>query len=114
MPNLYSKCYGSSDNKDGAGSGSGSGSGSASGRGRHGSSGGGKRGKSGSPNKKKTKRRMRKGAAEEPAIPEGVEIVDYSKGIYIDTSPTDTNTPRPGTPRGDGGRVFVSVPLVSI
>ena len=41
------------------------------------------------------------------------KAIDF-KGIYIDTRRTDTNTCAPGTPRGDGSHVFVSVWLVSI
>ena len=37
-----------------------------------------------------------------------------SKGIYIDTSHTDTNTPAPLSRGQSGGGVFVSIQLVSI
>ena len=36
------------------------------------------------------------------------------KGVYIDTSHTDTNTCDADSPRGDGPPVFVSRPFVSI
>ena len=43
-----------------------------------------------------------------------VNVEKQNKGIYIDTSPTDTNTLAPACPRGDGPGVFVSLRLVSI